>query len=221
MWGKLSILGIILLAVCCPLILAADASQQVDVSNRLLSAAVIQQMEQQKTEMLVELKGYQDENFQALDTQMRALIANSRDKVFIGGVGAILIANSIVAIVMSYFWRKYSYQTYVEQQGAAMATVQPQSEVPGQQSWDGYTQQPLDNITSQIGEGQAAQVNMMNQWQAKPAYAGSWVPPMQRLMLDDDLPSSSSNSDKMGDLERLKMETDMQETKELNELRGS
>jgi hypothetical protein len=201
--------GVILL-ILLPMVFAAE--QTVDTTSRLLTAQVIQQMEQQKQEMLVELKAYQDENFLALDGQMRQLMNDTKTKVFVGGIGVILVANAIVAIVMTYFWRKYSYQTYVEQYGAAMQ--QHAVQAPGQQSWEGFTQPPLDNITSQIGEGPAAQVNRMNEWQSKPAYSGSWVPPVDRIMLDDDLPIGQGEK-KPFELERLKIETEREEFEEL------
>lgn len=200
MWGKVGVFWLILL-ICAPIVFSAETAPD---ANRFLSAELARQMQAQKEDMLKALEENQDANFQLLDNRMAELMAAERMKVVVGGMGAILAANAIVALLLLKYIRRYSYEKYLEDtlgrreaelekvnaQNAEIAKlIVPQAQQQPvqnpysqafqevqQPAW--YPQQPQETVGMKFGQEKAAQMSQMNQWQLTPNYEGAWTPPV-------------------------------------------
>jgi len=155
------------------------------VDNRLVSAEILKQMKTMKEEVIAAANANNDANVAILDQRSQQMLADTRQRVIIGGIGAILVANAIVALFMIRTWRRYSYEYYLEKQlkqrdkvietakeeySQALAQYQ-------QQSWS--PQQPQQTLSMQVGQTEAMNMTQMNAWQMQPAYQGSWAPPKE------------------------------------------
>jgi sensor c-di-GMP phosphodiesterase-like protein len=155
------------------------------VDNRLVSAEILKQMKTMKDDVIAAANANNDANVAILDQRSQQMLADTRQRVIIGGIGAILVANAIVALFMIRTWRRYSYEYYLEKQlkqrdkvietakeeySQALAQYQ-------QQSWS--PQQPQQTLSMQVGQTEAMNMTQMNAWQMQPAYQGSWAPPKE------------------------------------------
>jgi hypothetical protein len=141
---------------------------------RFLSAEAQRLIQTEFTTVKQDLKDYQDENFIALDGQMRAVITEAQQKLVIGGIGAVLLAGAIVAFFMFHLARKYSYETYLEgqlehQQNEAYAdpSLQPMQ----QQQWE---QQPAQTIGMDQGQAFVSNTSQFNNWQVQAPHQDGW-----------------------------------------------
>jgi hypothetical protein len=160
----------------------AAVQSRVDDANRFLSAEVTRAIKKGQEETLAEVKRASDENFQILDVRMSQLMSDAQMRVIIGGIGAILVANALVAIVLSYVSRRYSFEYYqdkiIGQQQTEIADLKGRVDGGGkfqQRSWT--DQVPTKTVTDQIGVAAAGSVSAMNAWQHQAARQGAWVPP--------------------------------------------
>ena len=155
------------------------------VDNRLVSAEILKQMKTMKDDVIAAANANNDANVAILDQRSQQMLADTRQRVIIGGIGAILVANAIVALFMIRTWRRYSYEYYLEKQLKQMDKVietakEEYSQALAQyqqQSWS--PQQPQQTLSMQVGQTEAMNMTQMNAWQMQPAYQGSWAPPKE------------------------------------------
>lgn len=169
---------------------------QIDQANRYLSAENSKALEKMKSDMLTELKAYNDDNFRVLDTRMQNLMLDTKLRLIVGSLGVILLANGIVAIVMVWVTRNYSYEAY-------LMKIAKQKQVPidapenaknlerdykhinemREEAW--HTQEPTQTLAMKYGETETGNMSDMNRWQHQPARDGSWTPPAQHAQQYD------------------------------------
>lgn len=187
MWGKIGWFVLFLIIVNC--VSATDipgtsvgTTTSIDTANKYLSAEVSKQIQASKDDTIRELKAYQDENFQMLDSRMSSTMQDVKMKTLLGVSGVALIVNALAAIIISRTYRKYSYEKYQEgiigKQQEQMESLQ---QTPGMQQmqqpvWD--PQQPQETVGMYMGQSAAFDGTQMNAWQAQPAYAGAWKAPL-------------------------------------------
>lgn len=160
-----------------------DALPGLAEGNRFLAAEVSREMRDAKDEIITSVKSYQDENFQIFDVRMTTFMTETKTKVALGAIGAALIANAIVALILFRVTRNYSYEKYLEGRLANFkdsGDTRPLS--PGmanmqQPTWN--DQVPNQTMGMIYGQEAAAQMTQMNAWQAQPAYQGAWQPPLE------------------------------------------
>lgn len=174
-----------------PIEVGGSGSAVIDQQNRFLAAEVSRQMKTAKEDIIKEVNDYNDENFQVFDSRMNNLMQDTRIKVILGGIGAILIANAIAALILIRSWKKYSYEAYLENLLKKKEKEQPQQaqEVPQDvyqqaqlqqmQQTEWYPQQPQESLGMRYGQAQASDMSYVNQWQTQPAYAGAWQSPVE------------------------------------------
>jgi len=161
---------------------AANAVQaQIDQANRYLSAEVAQQIKKAVDNAEVNIKANNDDNFRLMDGRMTTYIDHVKQTVILGGIGAVLVAQALIGIILMRMWRRYSYEYYQEQ---IIKKQQVEIEVKDtemnalkelqQQSWQ--WQQSQETLGMKMGQTEAMNMSQMNQWQMQPAYAGSWAP---------------------------------------------
>ena len=160
------------------------APEVVEQQNRLLIAEVSRQIRDMKVEISTELKTYQDENFRALDGRVDGFIIDARTKLMLGGLGVMLIANAIIALLIQRNMRRYSYETYLEGQMDPTQMLDQDVEAYGEgfdemQKTDWYPQEPQERLGQVYGQEQASQMTAMNEWQTQPAYQGAWESPIE------------------------------------------
>lgn len=197
----------LILLVLAPAVFAQDAidvsqlpgsvQQQVEASNRFLSAEVGKQIRSANEQTLQELKDYQTENFVELDMRMSTIAEDMKKKLILGGIGAMLLASGIVAIVYMWITKRYSYEVYLqnyitemhkkyeplkdgEQKIIPLQAKNAQQEriMAEMQQRDWQYGRPTQGLTATgvIDQSQAADYSQLNEHQYNPAYAGAWVP---------------------------------------------
>lgn len=163
---------------------------QVDQANRYLSAENTKAIEKMKVDILAEMTKYNDENFRIFDTRMQNLMVDVKMRLIVGSLGVILLANGVVALVMIWVTRNYSYEAYltkiakqnqvrVDSPENAKKLERDMQQINGmkQEAWQ--EQQPTPTMAMKYGEAEVANMSDMNRWQQQPAYQGAWVPPQQ------------------------------------------
>ena len=173
---------------------------QVQEANRFLSAEVSRQIKASQDDMLKQLQANQDDNFKVLDQRTNQMMLDTRNRVIIGGLGAILVANGIIGLAYLYVTRRYSYERFLEKElgeakmkaeqsaekyGSEQKVVEQQVQsqmTPGMQvlqqgAW--WPQEPPQTFSSQFGQVAASQATDMNQWQFQAPYEGAWKRPEQ------------------------------------------
>lgn len=170
---------------------SSASSQSLDSQNRYLSAEVSRQIKTAKEDIIQAVNDNNDDNFRLFDQRMNNLMQDTRIKVILGGIGAILIANAIAALILIRSWKKYSYEAYLENLLKKKEKEQPQQtqEVPQDayqqaqlqqmQQTEWYPQQPQESLGMRYGQAQASDMSYVNQWQTQPAYAGAWQSPVE------------------------------------------
>lgn len=197
---KIVICAIILLLVLQGVLAEADdgvadlggpqSQASLDSQNRYLAAEVSRQMKTTKEDIIVAINDYNDENFQVFDRRMNVLMLDTRMKVILGGIGAVLVANAIAAMILIKSWKRYSYEAYLEallkKQAEEVKSVEDaesdqheQSQLQQMQQSEWAPQQPVQTIGMQYGQAQASDMSYVNQWQTQPAYAGAWKSPVE------------------------------------------
>jgi len=154
-------------------------------TSRLAAAEILKQMGSMKADIIAATNANNDANVAILDQRSQQMLADTRQRVIIGGIGAILVANAIVALFMIRTWRRYSYEYYLEKQlkqrDKVIETAKEEyNQVLAQyqqQSW--APQQPQQTLSMQVGQTEAMNMTQMNAWQMQPAYQGSWAPPKE------------------------------------------
>ena len=204
MLGKLVVIWCVLLLV--PLAVLADtttdATQQVsspiqnaisiqmDQANRYLSAENTKAIDKMKEDIIANITAYDDSNFQLFDNRMQVLMMDTKIKLIVGSLGVILLANGVVALVMIWVTRNFSYEAYLtkiaKQQQVKVDSVENAQKMQRdmkhindmkQEAWE--TQVPMETLAMKFGEAEAANTSEMNAWQHQPAYRGAWRAPEQ------------------------------------------
>jgi hypothetical protein len=163
---------------------------QVDQANRYLSAENSKALEKMKEDILTDMKAYNDENFRIFDTRMQNLMLDVKLRLIVGSLGVILLANGVVALVMIWVTRNYSYEAYlmkvakqkqvrVDSPENAQQLQKDMKQINGmkQEAWE--QQVPHQTLAMKLGEVEVANTSDMNRWQHQPAYQGAWTPPAQ------------------------------------------
>jgi len=155
-----------------------NAQNSVETQNRYLNAELQRSMTAMEARLQENLIENNDINFRALDDRMVILMEDTRMKVIVGGLGAILVAQALVAIVMMRYFKRYSLEGYRDRTSASTVDKEENPIQEFQQpAWQ--PQQPKQTIGMQFGQNAAGNMSDMNSWQTQPAYAGQWVPPVE------------------------------------------
>ena len=172
--------GICMLILVAQMAVAADTPTGIPSQNtqsepaRFLSAEAQRLIQNEFNQLETDLKAYQDENFIALDGQMKTTMTEIQQRLVIGGIGAILLAGSIIAFFMFHLARKYSYEKYLEGQLERQqneAYVDPSLQQMQQNQWQ---QQPGVSIGNEQGQTFASNASAFNNWQVQSPYEGGW-----------------------------------------------
>jgi hypothetical protein len=189
----------LLLVILIPSVMAAIEDQQTiqnvvvaqtDQANRFLSAEVSKQIKAEQEAIIKQVNDNNDANFQMLDVRTSQMMADTKQRVIIGGIGAILVANAIVALFLMRAWRRYSFEYYQQQiikkQGTHIKVVEDELKELKERTWN--IQTPVPTYSDVVGQAQAMDMSQMNQWQLQPAYAGSWAPPREEVEQEQKTP---------------------------------
>ena len=182
---------VLILVVLVPIVFA-DANltsfdtsglQPLDAQNRFLSAEVTRQLTIMQTNIIKDTHDYNDENFQIFDGRMSVLMADIRMKTVLGAIGAAMVANAIIAILLLRTMKKYSYEKYMENllekyQKQEVAKDTPSKGLQGMQEQQWNVQPPANTLGNTYGQEFASQSTMMNQWQTQPD-SGAWRAPVE------------------------------------------
>ena len=173
---RLVVVGFILV-LCLPFIYAAEGPT-IDSTNRFIQAELKREMASMEASLEENLINNNDANFRALDDRMNELMDDTRMKVIVGGLGALLVAQAIIAMVMLRYFKRYSLEGYRERTSSSEVKTEENPIQQFQQpAWQ--PQQPKQTIGMQFGQNAAGNMSDMNSWQTQPAYAGQWVPPVE------------------------------------------
>lgn len=175
---------VVILVVMAAVVVAAETVPTVSDANKFLSAEAARHIDEKSEEMLQEMKKYQDENFAIWDGRMYELVDDMKMKFIIGGLGVVLLGMGLTAYLMARYFRRYSYEEFLEGQlkTAQESVVNERDEgVDQMQQTDWYPQQPQQTIGMEFGQQWASDSTQMNQWQAQPAYDGSWRAPVETV----------------------------------------
>ena len=154
-----------------------------DAQNRFLAAEVTRQLTVMQTNIIKDTHDYHDQNFQIFDGRMSALMADIRMKTVLGAIGAAMVANAIIALLLLRTMKKYSYEKYMENmlvkyQKQEEAKDAPSKGLQGMQNPEWAVQQPASTLGYVKGHEFASQSTMMNQWQTQPD-SGAWRAPVE------------------------------------------
>lgn len=159
-------------------------------SNRFLAAENAKAIEKMKQELIEALIKNNDDNVRILDQRMIEIENRTRQRVIVGGVGAILVANALIGMIYVWVTRRYSYEHFLERllqrkvpEMKVHDAMPPPAVVPptpGQiEASSPVWQQPTkeETVSTFFGQQVAANMSDMNQWQFTPAYEGAWQRP--------------------------------------------
>jgi len=188
---KIVIHALLLVLLVVPsLVSAANApGEEISQANKFLAAETARQIDDMQGEITRELQEYQDENFQLLDARMVGLMEDTKWKILLATLGAVLVGSGIVAFFLIKSVQNYSYEKYQEKllkskgvdAGVVVAEQNDQGyydegmEQMQQQAWN--PQQSNPSVSTEFGQQAASAMTQMNQWQMQPAYGGSWQSP--------------------------------------------
>lgn len=205
MLGKLGVFVLMLVVVStfssADPVVGDPQQQQIDVANRYLSAEVTKQIKLMEDELLKKINDNNDANMMAIDQRMTQVQQDIKQRVVIGGIGAILIANAFIGFAYLWVTRRYSYERFLERLlerkskgGELLAqqqdvysmhpTEMPQFQPTPQQLQQvqeaqatQWQQPPEQTLTSFIGQRQASNLSAMNEWQFQAAHEDAWKRP--------------------------------------------
>lgn len=182
---------------------APTAPDQVSQANKFLAAETSRQIKAGQDTMLQELKNYQDENFLALDEQMRTVMSQMRLQVILAAIGSFLTAAAIVTIIIIRAMQRYSYEKF--QEGLLAKSAVENAELT-QGQWQGleqmqqhewHPQQSNPTVGMQYGQQFAAQQTQMNQWQMTAPYEGAWAASQEGVQREANTYKSKNIQDPM------------------------
>lgn len=194
---KVVIFGLLLVLFVSPQFVMADEHEQISQANRFLAAETARQIDQMQTEITQDLQEYQDENFLILDQRMTQVMEDTKWKVLLATLGAVMVGSAIVAFFLIRSIQNYSYEKYQEKllkrtPGDDRGVVVTNSEyaeadydpnqyagVQEMQQNEWRPQQSYPTMSTQFGQTAASQMTQMNSWQMQPAYDGAWQSPEQ------------------------------------------
>lgn len=178
MWLKFGSFILMLFVVSPYLILAdnhAPGNEVQEAPSRFLSAEAQRLIKNEFKDIDQNLRNYQDENFLAMDMEIKNHITETQQKIVIGTLGAVFLAGSIVAMFMFHLARKYSYEKYLEgelkREKETYAHVDPNLQEFQQQEWPQPSQ---DTISTDQGQVFASNSSVFSQHQVSPARPGGW-----------------------------------------------
>jgi hypothetical protein len=162
-----------------------------ETTSRFLSAEAQRLIKDEFTGVREELKAYQDENFIALDGEMKSTISRAQQQLVMGSLGAILLGGAIIAIIMWNISKKYSYEKFLEQQlndqtpGFAQGFHEEQQGLNQmyqdsgvqelqQQDW-GMQEQPNPTISQDQGQSFASNTSQFSNWQQQAPHKDGWA----------------------------------------------
>jgi hypothetical protein len=186
-----------------PTFVDAAVDSRVDQANRFLAAETKREFDKMQTELLNKLIENDDANFRALDGRVDQFILDARQKIIIGGFGAVLVANAIVAIILLRVTKRYSYEYYLQQIAQKQSVEIDRLRLEKEQSvaelqQRQWQQQPTQSIGAQLGQEQVASQSMMNQWQMQPAHQGAWQSPDPYQQFDQQQYRNQYQGDQRG-----------------------
>jgi hypothetical protein len=159
-------------------------------ANRFLAAENAKAIDKMQQNVVDALIKNNDDNVRILDQRVAQMEADTKQRVIIGGVGAILIANALIGIVYVWATRRYSYEHFLEKmlqrkvaemklpEAMPAPAVIPMSQGQMDAAAPTWVQPvPEQTVSTMLGQQTAANLSDMNQWQFNPAYEGSWSRP--------------------------------------------
>lgn len=161
----------------------------------MVGAAVAKAMNDGFTAMQKNVNDNNDANFAVFDQRVAQMLNDTKMRVIVGGLGAVLVANAVVGLVMAYYWRRYSFETYqkdiigkqeetIEELKAMAANPQAVVQLQGLQGLQEMQQpewrpeRPQDTLGAVYGPVAASEMTQMNAWQSQPVNAGGWTSPL-------------------------------------------
>lgn len=178
---------IIILVLFALPVIAVESPDQVPATNqagltqqsKFLSAEAQRLIKDEITAAREELMAYQDENFIALDGQMKTTIGRAQKQLIIGSLGAFLLGGAIVAIIMFNIARKYSYEKFVEQQAAYEERKNeyyqdPNVQAMQQEDWGNLQEAMNPTLSQDYGQSFASNASQFSGWQKEAPYHGGW-----------------------------------------------
>jgi len=191
--AKFVIFGLLLVALVVPqAAFAATTPDPISQANKFLAAETSRQIDEMQKEITTDLQEYQDANFLILDQRMTQVMEDTKWKVLLATLGAVLAGSALVAFFLIRSIQNYSFEKYQEK----MLKQRPADD-PGlivNEQYDGYDpqqyegvqqmqnnewhpQQSQPTLSTQFGQQAASHMTQMNQWQMQPAYDGAWSSP--------------------------------------------
>ena len=162
-------------------------AQTTEQQSRFLSAEAQRVIKDEFTAVKADLEAYQNENFQALDNEMRAVMATSQKQVVLGTLGAMFLGGGLIALIMFYIAKKYSYEKFLEGQlsnkNFEQGFATQDSELNNMYQDDGVQQMqqqdwgyPDANPTIGQDQGQtfASNNSEFSNWQGKAPHKDGW-----------------------------------------------
>jgi hypothetical protein len=159
-------------------------------ANRFLAAENAKAIDKMQQNVIDALVKNNDDNFRAFDGRMNQMLDDTRMRVIVGGVGAVLIANALIGIVYVWVTRRYSYEHFLEkllqkrvedlrmEDSLPTPAVVPLSQGQLEASSPVWPQPVQEQtVSTYFGQQAAANLSDMNQWQFRPAYEGAWQRP--------------------------------------------
>jgi hypothetical protein len=164
---------------------ANEVTQQ--AASKFLSAEAQRLIKDEFAIVKADLETYQDENFIALDGEMRATMSRVQQQVILGSLGVMLLGGSIIAIIMFNIAKKYSYEKFLEdqlanpnfqqnfeQEGAELGNLYQDSGVQQMQQKDwGYPDQTA-TLSQDQGQSFASNNSEFSGWQQQPPHKEGW-----------------------------------------------
>jgi hypothetical protein len=154
-------------------------------ANSFLAAETSRMIKAEMETLQNEMQEYNDENFRIFDGRLADFSRNAKQQIIIGGIGAILVANALIGLALIWVFRRYSYEYYQQQllEAKEKETELLKNDINDlkgfrqmqEQQWN--LQQTPQTIGTVYGQEAAGNMSAMNQWQAQPAYNGSWQAP--------------------------------------------
>ncbi len=173
---------VLLILVALPIVYADDVfSQSQELSpaeqSRYLSAEAQRLIRTEFDEMEQSLKNYQDDNFRALDGEMKKTLTENTQTLVVGSLGAFLLGGAIITLILYRVNKKHSIERIDRQsEKADYENAQPEvSQGSFQQiqpEWDYQSDQ--HSWSQNYGQRQASDYSRYSTHQVQAPYSGGW-----------------------------------------------
>lgn len=182
----------VLMLLVSPIVIAVEGpgtapSETQEATSRFLSAEAQRLIKDEFETVKVDLKAYQDENFIALDGEMKAAMSRMQQQVVMGSLGAILLGGAIIALIMFNIAKKFSYEKFLEgqlgnqqfeqgfaKQDAELGALYQDDGVQQMQQEDWGYPNANPTIGQEQGQSFASNNSEFSNWQNQPPHSDGW-----------------------------------------------